>query len=210
MLEHLFTLIRQESQHEIIDNPVIPNELNNHAIGLATDSIFSGLQGRLSEGGLQDVMQLFAGNTEISEQNPIVNNISNNFVGGMMQKFGIDQQMATSIAAKIIPGILGKLVSKTNDPNDNSFNINDIIGSLIGGTTSQGSPVQLPGNQENGTGIDFGGILKNLASGALDSNKDGNLDLKDLAGIISKVSGGRQTSNTGSGGVMDILKGFMK
>jgi hypothetical protein len=46
MIEQLFKLIQSESANEIINNPVIPNENNNHAIGLATDSIFSGLQER--------------------------------------------------------------------------------------------------------------------------------------------------------------------
>ena len=212
MLEQLFNLIKNESQNEIINNPAIPNEHNNHAVGLATDSIFSGLQGALANGGLKDVLGMFAGGNT-SSNNPIVGGIINNLVGGLMNKFGIDSPMATSIASSLIPSILGKIVHKTKDPNDSSFDINGIIGALTGGNSSQGSPVQIPGlqQQQGGGGIDFGGILKNLAGGAIDSNHDGSIGLDDLSGLIGKVTGGAQQQNQQQqgGGIMDLLKGFM-
>ncbi len=215
MLEQLFSLIKNESQNEIINNPVIPNEQNNHAVGLATDSIFSGLQGALANGGLKDVLGMFTGGGNTSSNNPIVGGIINNFVGSLMQKFGIDSPMATSIASSLIPSIIGKMVSKTNDPSDNGFDINGIIGALTGSNASQGGGVQLPGvqNAQEG-GIDFGGILKTLTSGGLDSNKDGSIGIDDLAGMIGKVTSGAQQQNqqqqpSGGGGIMDLLKGFM-
>lgn len=213
MLEQLFNLIKNESQNEIINNPAIPNEHNNHAVGLATDSIFSGLQGALANGGLKDVLGMFTGAGNTSGNNPIVGGIINNLVGSLMHKFGIDNAAATGIASSIIPSILGKLVNKTNDPNDSSFNINGIIGSLMGGNSSQGSPVEVPGIQgQQGGGIDFGGILKSLTSGGLDSNHDGSVGIDDIAGLVGKVTGGAQQQNqqqASGGGIMDLLKGFM-
>ncbi len=215
MLEQLFKLIQNESQNEIISNPAIPEEHNNHAVGLATDSIFSGLQGALANGGLKDVLGMFTGNGNTSANNPIVGGIINNLVTSLTHKFGIDNAAASGIASSLIPSILGKLVKKTNDAGDSSFDINGIIGSLTGGSSSQGSPVQIPGteNQESGGGIDFGSILKNLSSGGLDSNHDGSLGLDDLSGLIGKVTGGAQQQNqgqpSGAGGIMDLLKGFM-
>ncbi|MBP6625400.1 MAG: hypothetical protein KA198_09535 [Chitinophagaceae bacterium] len=217
MLEQLFNLIQNESQQEIINNPAIPNEHNNHAVGMATDTIFSGLQGALANGGLKDVLGMFTGQSQVSSNNPIVGGMVNNLVGGLMKKFGIDSPAATSIAASIIPSVLGKLVSKTNDPSDNGFDINGIIGALTGGNSMQGGGVHLPGLQQaqaqpQGGGIDFGGILKSLTNGGLDSNQDGQVGLEDLTGIISKVAGGAQQNQQqgqGGGGVMDLLKGLM-
>ena len=212
MLEQLFKLIENESQTEIINNPAIPEEQNNHAVGLATDSIFNGLQGALANGGLKDVLGMFAGNQSTGTDNQLVNGISGNFITNLMNKFGLDSEKATAIAKSVIPAVLGKLVSKTNDPNDNSFNINGVIGSLMGGDSSQGSPVQVDGiTGQQGGGIDFGSILKNLSQGGLDSNQDGSIGLDDLSGLISKVTGNKQTQQGSSdGGVMDLLKGFMK
>jgi hypothetical protein len=212
MLEQLFNLIKTNSQNEIIDNPAIPNEQNNHAVGLAADSVFNGLQGALANGGLKSVLGMFTGNGDTNGSNPIVGNIIHNLTGSLASKFGIDENQASGIASSLIPSILSKMANKTNDPNDSSFDINGIMGSLTGGNSSQGSPVEIPGMDQNQSGgIDFGGILKNLSGGVLDSNQDGSLGLDDLAGLIGKATGGAQQGQQSSsqGGVMDMLKGFM-
>lgn len=213
MLEPLFKLVQQESVTEIIDNPAIPNEHNNHAVGLATDSIFNGLQNSLSSGGLKDVLGMFGNNNNVSAKNPVVGGIIENLVGSLSSKFGLDEKTASGIAKSLIPNILGKLVSKTNDPSDSSFDINSIIGTLMGGATSQGSPVEIPGLQNaQGGSVDFGSIVKNLSSGSLDSNQDGSIGLDDLSGLIAKVSGKGNTQTgekVSGGGVMDMLKGLM-
>lgn len=217
MIEQLFNLIKEESQNEIINNPAIPNEFNDQAVGLATESVFSGLQSHLANGGLQDVLGMFAGGQAgPSTSNALMGGMTDNFVKGMMSKFGIDSPMAQTIAASVIPMVIGKLVSRTNDPANNGFDINGIIGSLIGGGNNQsGSPVELPGLQsgQGAGGIDFGGILKSLTSGGLDSNHDGQIGIEDIAGMVTRAAGGAQQQSQqgpqGGGGMMDILKGLI-
>jgi hypothetical protein len=215
MIEQLFNLIQQESQKEIIDNPVIPNEHNNHAVGLATDSIFRGLQDSLSNGGLQDVLGMFTGTNQISTNNPIVNNISQSFIKSLMSKFGIESPAAQAIAGSLIPTILSKLVSKTNDPANNGFDINGILGTLLGGQPQSGGRVQLPGMQnQSGGGIDFRAILSQLSQGGLDSNRDGQIDLKDLTSMVSQIAGQarkqpEQPNQNQGGGVLETLEGLM-
>jgi hypothetical protein len=154
---------------------------------------------------------MFTGKGNTSSSNPIVGGIIQNFVQNLMSKFGIDSPMASSIAASLIPSILGKLVNKTNDPNDSSIDINGIIGSLMNGNQAQGSPVEIPGVSNQGGGIDFGSILSSLTSGGWDSNKDGQIGLDDLAGIVGQVASGKQQPQQNSGGgIMDLLKGFMQ
>jgi hypothetical protein len=216
MLEQLFNLVKEESQADIINNPAIPNEFNDQAVGLATESVFSGLQGALANGGLKDVLGIFGGQASPSSGNPLVGGIVNNLVGSLMKKFGIDSPMATSIAASLIPSVLGKLVNKTNDPSDSSFNINDIIGALTGAKSGT-SGVQLPGAQNaptSGGGIDFGGILKSLTSGGLDANKDGSIGIDDIAGLIGGAASNAQSQQgqqqpEGGGGIFGMLKGLM-
>ncbi|MBL7766701.1 MAG: hypothetical protein JNJ58_11435 [Chitinophagaceae bacterium] len=212
MLDQLFKLIQTESQEEIIENPAIPNEMNNHAVGLATDSVFGGLQSALSNGGLKDVLGMFTGNSESGANNPIASGISGNLIDSLMKKFGIDSPVATQMAGSLIPKVLSRLVQKTNDPNDSSFDINGVIGSLIGGAPQGGSGVQIPGltPQPNGGGIDFGGILKNLSHGGLDTNHDGGMGLDDLTGLIGQAAGSAgQHNGQPQGGVMDMLKELM-
>lgn len=47
-----------------------------------------------------------------------------------MKKLGINSAAAMGIVNKILPGIMSKIRSKSNDPNDNDFNLEDILGSF--------------------------------------------------------------------------------
>ena len=208
MIEQLFKLIQNESQQDIIDNPNIPNEMNNQAVGLATESIFGGLQSALANGGLQQVMGLFTGGgSGINASNPLVSGIANNFIQSLMKKFGLDGGIASSIAGSLIPMILGKLVTKTNSPENNGFDINGLLGSLMGVGGSQNQPVQVPGKTG---GIDFGNILGSMMKGGgLDSNRDGNVDLQDIVGLVTGAASNSQQQQQQGGGFMDLLGGLM-
>lgn len=208
MLENLFNLIKGEAHQEIIDNPAIPNEHNNQAVGTVTESIFSGLQGALSGGGLQSVLNLFSGKEQAGIQNPLVGGIANNVVKSLMSKFGIDNPIAQGIASSLVPKVLGNLVNKTKDPNDNGFDMNGIIGSLIGGGNHGGGAVQLPGQAG---GVNFNNILSNLMSGGIDRDKDGKVEISDLIAMVTNATPAQpqQQQQQGGGGIFDMLKGLM-
>ncbi|UEG50956.1 hypothetical protein LK994_05645 [Ferruginibacter lapsinanis] len=206
MLENLFNLIKQEGTEAVINNPAIPNEKNDAVIADATHSVADGLQGVLANGGLTNILSLFgnnnAGGNSSLLDNPIVSSIIGNFTNKLTNNHGIQQDQANGIAGSLIPNIIGSLVNKTNDPNNNSFDINSIIGALTGGANNV---------QTGGGGFDFGSLVSKFAGGGLDANNDGHVGLDD---IISKVTGGaqqqqQQAQNSG-GGLMDMIQGFLK
>ena len=206
MLENLFNLIKEQAAEPVINNPVIPNEKNDAVIADATHSVADGLQGVLAGGGLQNILSMFgggnAGDASGLLNNPIVSSIIGNFTNKLVSNHGVDSNQASGIASNLIPSVISNLISKTNNPSDSSFNINSIIGSLTGGG----------GQAAAGTsgGFDFGSLVSKFAGGAgLDANGDGKVDLSD---IISKVTGGaqQQQAQSGGGGLMDMIKGFMK
>lgn len=209
MLEQLFSLIQEESQTEIINNPNIPNEYNNRAVGMATESIFSGLQNVLANGGLQDVLGLFSGKSQVNGTNPVVGGIIQNLIGSLMARFGLSNTAASGIAGNLIPNILGSLIGKTNSPENNGFDINGILGALIGGNSRNGNPVEIPGG--SGNGIDFGKILGAVGGGAgLDRDGDGVVDMQDLIGMVSGAASNMQKNQQNQGGgIMDILGGLL-
>lgn len=203
MLENLFNLIKEHGTDAVINNPAIPNEKNDAVIADATHSVADGLQGVLAGGGLQSVLSLFSnqGNNSGGNgllNNPIVSNIISSFTNKLTNNHGVAEDQASGIANNLIPGVIGSLVNKTNDPNNSSFNIGSIISSLSGS-----------GGAQNGGGFDLGGLVSKFTGGGLDANKDGHVGLDDL---ISKVTGGAQQQQTqnGGGGLMDIIKGFIK
>lgn len=189
MLEELLNLVKQQSGDAIINNPAVPNEHNEAVIAETSNSIAGGLQGMLSQGGgLTDILKMFGGQDQGTATNNITQQLSGGVIQNLMSKFGLDSQAAGGIASSLIPGILSKLVSKTNDPNDSSFNIQSIFNNFSGGQTS---------------GMDISGLLSKVKSGAIDLNGDGHTDMQDLMAVFSQGGG-----NSG-GGILDKLKGML-
>jgi len=172
MLENLLDLIKQHAGSAIADNPAIPNEHTDAAVAVAGNSIVDTLKGMMASGNSQDVVNLFNHQGGDIANTPAAQQISGNFIQNLMNKFGLGQGAASGIAASVIPTILQKLVHKTNDPNDNSFNIQSIVTSLMGGGGAGG--------------FDIGGILKQFTGGNASANSGGVGILDNLKNMMGK------------------------
>ncbi|HEX5667861.1 MAG TPA: hypothetical protein VFX73_03595 [Chitinophagaceae bacterium] len=197
MLDQLLNLIQQQGQQAVVNNPAVPNEYNNEVLGEAGNSIMSGLQQALAGGGLSQVMNMFSqggssgGGIGSLLNNPMVQGIISQFTGSLTNRFNVDPSQAAGISQSLIPQVLSSFAGKVADPNDSSIDINGVMQSLTGGNTS---------------GIDFQGLLSKFQGAGGDFDGDGDVDLQD---IIARVSGGASQSG-GAGGLMDMIKGFMK
>jgi hypothetical protein len=152
MLDNLLDLVKQHAGDAIINNPAIPNEHNDEAISSATSSIVDGLKNAVGNGNIGDIMSLFNGGNVANSS--ILQNIQGGFVGDLMNKFGVDPNTATSIAGNLIPTVLQKFVTKTNDPNDSSFDLQSILSHVGGGNLDIQSLIgQFTGGQQGSGGI---------------------------------------------------------
>ena len=188
MLDQLFNLVKQNAGDAIISNPAIPNERNEEAIDEASNSITGGLQDMISGGKIQDVLQMFAGKQDVANS-PAASQLSDGFMKNLMDKFGLDRSSAADVSGKLVPNVLQNMVAKTNDPNDSSFDIQGIFNNLSGGSTS---------------GFNMQALLNKLKGVGLDKDGDGDVDLQDLAKL---VSGGGGTS--AGGGILDKVKSML-
>lgn len=166
MFDELLKLVSNESGEQIINNPEIPNEQNNAAIETTTGSIMDGLKSQISGGNGADVLSLLGGQSGI-QGNPLVGNLTANVTSSLMDKLGVSNPVAKQIAASLVPVVIGKLVNRTNDPNDSSFDINSIFGSLTGGKSNQFDLAGLIGgsgsNQQQEQSTDLGSIFSILS-----------------------------------------------
>lgn len=175
MLEQLMQLIQQSGQQAVVDNTEVPNEYNDAVLSEAQQSITSGLQGLASTGELNALM-----NTQDEAQvaaHPAVQNISNHFMGNIMEKFGLNKGTAAAIAAAVIPMVLSKMMNKGGgQQSGGGFDLGGLLSSLTGGGTAQGQ-------QSSGGGLMEG--LSNIgAKMGLDKDGDGDVDLGDLSKLI--------------------------
>lgn len=176
MLENLIDLVKQHAGNVIVNNPAIPNERNDEAISAASGSIFDGLKNAISGGNISDLVSMFKGNNPEAASG-LTQQIQGNVVDQLVQKFGLDQSQAGNIAGGLVPDVLKQLVHKTNDPNDSSFDLKGILGSLTGGGQAGGFDLQGMLNQFTGGGNDGAGQAAGGVIGGL---------LGKLKGLFSK------------------------
>ena len=132
MLENLIKLVQEHAGDAIINNPDVPNERNNEAIEATAGSIFDSLQNKVAgAGGLETVTNIFQGNQ--SGHDLMAGGLGSDVIGGLVKKLGLSEGAAAGIVAKLLPTVLDQFKSKTNDPDDKDFDLQDIIGSLTGG-----------------------------------------------------------------------------
>jgi hypothetical protein len=194
MLEQLFNLVKEHAGSAIIQNPDIPNERNDEAISDVTSNISGGLQQALAGGQFKDVLSLLGGRGGDLQSNPLANQLSGNAVQSLMEKFNLNQGQAGGIVSSLLPAVLQKFISKTNDPGDNSFDLQGIFSSLTGGKTG---------------GLDLQGMLGRVTQGGgLDRDGDGDTDMNDIINMVKGGAAQQQQQQGTGGGMMDLVKGL--
>jgi len=196
MLKELFDLVKGQATETVINNPAVPNEQNNEVVAEATNTVASGLRNIVAGGGVQSLLALFGGGNDKKSllSNPIVSMMMGHFAGKLMNKFNMNSNQANNLSGNLIPSVLGSLINKTNDPNDQAFSLENLLGSITGNksgfATGQGGGLQDLLSQLSGGGAQGGGGVMDI--------------IKDLAG------GAQQQQQTNGGGLLDIIKGFTR
>lgn len=160
MLDQLINLVEQHAGSAIVNNPAIPNQFNQAAIQDVAQQIFNGLQNHATSGNLQQLTSLFQSGANVGT-NPIVSQLISSVAGSVTAKFNVSPQAAQTMASNLLPNVMGQLVSRTNNPNDTSFDLSSMIQTFTGSSNVDvaGMLSQLTGGQSSG-GI--GGLLGKL------------------------------------------------
>jgi hypothetical protein len=215
MLDQLFALVKGLAGNAVVNNPDVPDEHNDAVVAEATNTVASGLQNMVAGGGLQNVISLFSGGNQQQAQggqggllnNPIVNMMIGHFTSKLTGKYGMQSTQASSVANDLIPNVLTGLIAKTNDPNNSSFTLDNLLHSLTGGqSTAVAQEQQASGH----TGFNFQDLIgKFTGGGTSGSGGSGGGGFMD---IVSKITSGAQNTQQqqGGGGFMNMIKGFLK
>jgi uncharacterized membrane protein YeaQ/YmgE (transglycosylase-associated protein family) len=201
MLEELFNLVKGNATEAVINNNDVPNDQNDAVVAEATNTVASGLRNIVAGGGLQNIISMFTGGGQQQGSNnnllsnPIVNMMVGHFAGILMNKFNLGGQQANGIANNLIPAVIGNLINKTNDSNDNTFSIENLLNSITGGQVSQA--------QNNGVNI---GDLIGQFEGSNQQNGGGG-----IMDIVSQFTqGAQQQQQRNGGGLLDLIQGFIQ
>lgn len=180
MLDNLMDLVRKYTGSAVNDNPAVPNEKNEAVAQQAGNSIVDTLKNALGSGRLNDVLGYFKKGG--ADNDDLVNEATTNYAHELQTKHGVNSAQAEHIAGQVVPNAMNEMASRTVDPDDKSFNIQDIFNKLTGGKTS---------------GFNVQQALNKFTGGKLDKDGDGDVDLKDLQSMFS-----------GGGSIADKVKGL--
>lgn len=169
MLDQLLSMVKEMGQEQVVNNPDVPNEMNDTVMASASESVLGVLQQAVAGGNAQSLMQMFQGQSDDEVMaNPLAQQAQSGFLDSITSKLGIDSKTASGLAATFIPMIINNLVKRTNStaPEDSGFSLEGLIGSFTGGG----------GGQQGGGGI--GDMLQNLiGGGGGQANQGGGQDM---------------------------------
>jgi hypothetical protein len=118
---------------------------------------------------MQQVVSMFQGGASQSNlvNNPMVKQMITSVAANFASKFGVSSAQAQSIVSGLLPTVMNQFINKTNDPKDNSFDLNNMMKTMSGNSN-----------------LDVSSILGQLAGGKASSNP-----LGALGGIAGKLFG---------------------
>ena len=180
MLDNLMDIVRKYTGGAVNNNPAIPNDKNEAVAEQAGNSIMDTLKNALGSGRIADVLGYFKKGG--ADNDDIVNEATSKYAKDLEVKQGLKSAEANDVAAKVVPQTMNEMATRTADPNDKSFNIQDIFNKLSGGKTS---------------GFNMEKAMNKFTGGKFDKDGDGDLDLQDLKSIFS-----------GGGSIADKVKGL--
>lgn len=200
MLDQILDIVKNFSKDTVVENPEVPNEYNQDVMADATKTITSGFQNVMAGGGLQNILELFRGQGGTAGaggllQNPMVTMMVGHFISKLVGKYNMSPSSASSVANNLIPNVLNNMITETNNPQNPGFTLDGLLGTLTGGQSGEGSPLQ--------------DILSRFTGGETrENNGQGGTDLQDLIGNFTKKAQDSFQSS-GGGGLMDMIKGFL-
>jgi hypothetical protein len=132
MIENLINLVKENAGELIINNLAIKNEYNEAVISETGNVIINELKKEVSKGNIIGLTGILKSNGNLLN-NIIVLGMITNLSESLSGKFEVNKNDAEQISQNLIPAVIIQLISKTNDPNDHSFNVQGLLSNLGGG-----------------------------------------------------------------------------
>ncbi len=134
MLEGIIDLVKEQVVPAIANNENIPADKRSAVVETTTSTVVEGLKEYFTPDNISSITSMFSGESGGAN---IVSSLQSSVVNALSEKLGLNKDIANSIASAVIPAIMSLFSQKANDPNDEGFTVESLIGAL-GGKSSGG------------------------------------------------------------------------
>lgn len=204
MLEQLLRTLVNQGQQTVVENPQIPNDLNRQVIGEAGGAIMNVLQGMMANGGLSQIMRMFAAGGQGQAAglagmlaNPMVQQMIQSFTGKLTNQYRLSPDAAQQVGQSLIPSVLQNFTRQVSDPNDPSIDMNGIMRTLAGGQAA---------------GFDFNSLASRFSGQSQEPENDSQLQdlFSSLTGAARARQEQQQQQPASGDPIMDMLSQLMR
>lgn len=177
MLEQLIGMATQQLSKQFVENPDVPNDQFdvNQVAQTAGSSIFESIAGQVTSGNIGGLQEMLSG-SQTSASSPVVSGIATNVVNSLVQKCGLNPQLAQTVAAAAVPFVLNMFNQQASNAQSSGMD----IGSLITGALSGG------GQQSGGGGL-LGGLLGGILGGNKQNQAGGDLGSQVIGSVLGQL-----------------------
>jgi len=137
MTDKILNLIKNNVMNVISDKVSVPEDKKQQTVDVTAEALASGFKNHLNLSDVSGMMNLFGGAANTGS-NPMINGVESTVVNALVQKVGLSQTVATTIASTVIPMVINAFKNKVNDPGEKDFTAESVLKSITGGNNNGG------------------------------------------------------------------------
>ena len=130
MFEKLFLLIKNNAGPSVFNNPAIPQKYHDAIVNEASSTIIEVLKGQMETGKMKDLIRFFQ--SAGMYNNSLIRIIVNKFVNKLTKYYGIDTNVAITLANSLIPPVMHELVKQSKNEQNKEFSLTNLLSKLNG------------------------------------------------------------------------------
>lgn len=135
MLEKVLDMVKNYAEGAVASHPEIPEEKKQETVEATTEAVTDGLKQNFNLSNLSSLTSLFEGGNQVStgSSNPILSSMQTLLVNALVQRVGLSQGVASSLAANVVPSLMNAFMDKMKEPEGTGLSLNGVMEAFSGG-----------------------------------------------------------------------------
>lgn len=170
MFDQILQMATSEIKNQLTDHSEISQDTVEKVSSTASQSIFSTITEQLSSGNFEGITEMLNGK-DTTNSAPATQSITNPLVSSLVEKTGLNEDLAKKIATIAVPRVMNMLNSNVNGTKQaENIDISSMMSNILGS------------NEQESGGL--GGMLSSFLNNSSDKNNKPETSGQDILGSI--------------------------